>query len=161
TASVSFTVTFSESVTGVDASDFALTTTGLSGASVTNVSGSGTIYTVTVHSGTGTGTLRLDLLDDDSVQDAAGNALGGTGTGDGTVRLNLLDDDSVQDAAGNRLGGTGAGNGNFTTGQTYTIDKTPSAVVSINRADPDPSNAADVHFTVSFGESVTGVDPSD
>src|SRR5205823_141357 len=36
---LSFTVTFSKSVTGVDQSDFSLTTTGVSGASITNLTG--------------------------------------------------------------------------------------------------------------------------
>ncbi|HEX3727766.1 MAG TPA: Ig-like domain-containing protein, partial [Pirellulales bacterium] len=83
-ASVHFTVTFSEDVTGVDATDFAPVTTGsLSGASITNVSGSGSSYDVTVSTGTGNGTLALELVDDDSIQDAANLPLGGEGTGDG------------------------------------------------------------------------------
>lgn len=44
-----------------------------------------------------------------------------TGTGTGTIRLNVLDDDTIVDVVGNKLGGTGVGNGGFTTGQTYTI----------------------------------------
>ena len=43
-ASVNFTVTFSENVTGVDTYDFALTTTGVTEASITLVSGSGNTY---------------------------------------------------------------------------------------------------------------------
>jgi predicted outer membrane repeat protein len=95
-ASVDFTVTFSESVTGVNTADFVATPGGdVTGALVTNVSGSGTTYTVTV----------------------------GTGTGDGTIRLDVVDNDSIKDGSNNPLGGTGAGNGNFTTGQEYTIIK--------------------------------------
>ena len=95
-ASVTFTVTFSKAVTGVDASDFALTTAGsLSGVSVTSVSGSGSTYSVTVSTGTGTGTLRLDVIDNDTIIDADGNP----------------------------LGGSGFGNGNFTDGEIYTIQK--------------------------------------
>ena len=60
-ASVQFTVTFSGAATGVTTSAFNLTTTGLTGAAVTSVSGSGTTYTVTVNTGTGDGTLRLDV----------------------------------------------------------------------------------------------------
>ncbi|MCX8125984.1 MAG: S8 family serine peptidase, partial [Dehalococcoidia bacterium] len=60
-ASVDFTVTFSEAVSGVDASDFSLTTTGITGAGVSSVGGSGATYTVTVNTGAGDGTLRLDL----------------------------------------------------------------------------------------------------
>src|SRR5262249_1908456 len=132
-ASVHFTVTFSESVTGVDTTDFALTTAGVAGASITGVSGSGSSYTVTVN----------------------------TGSGDGTIRLDVTDNDSITDAATNPLGGPGAGNGSFIAGQVYTIDKTAPTVSSITRADASPTNAASVHFTVTFSESVTGVDTSD
>jgi hypothetical protein len=80
-SSVDFTVTFSEVVTGVDATDFSLATTGVVGASVTGVSGSGDTYTVSVNTGTGDGTIRLDVTDDNSIIDAASNALGGAGVG--------------------------------------------------------------------------------
>jgi predicted outer membrane repeat protein len=99
-ANVNFSVTFSESVTGVDISDFILNVSSLTGALVTGVSGSGATYTVTV----------------------------GTGTGNGTIRLDVTDDDSIIDVAGTPLGGTGATNGNFTGGETYTIDKTTPAI---------------------------------
>ncbi|HPP62317.1 MAG TPA: choice-of-anchor Q domain-containing protein [Anaerolineales bacterium] len=94
-AAIDFTVTFSESVTGVDTSDFTLATSGVSGATVSGVSGSGATRTVTVN----------------------------TGSGNGTIRLDLSDDDSIADAGGNLLGGTGAGNGDFTSGETYTVQK--------------------------------------
>ncbi|MBT9512428.1 MAG: DUF4347 domain-containing protein [Acidovorax sp.] len=75
--SVDYTVTFAEGVTGVDSSDFALTATGTvagSIASVTPVSGS--IYTVTVNSITGDGTLRLDLKNAGTgIADAVSNAI--------------------------------------------------------------------------------------
>jgi predicted outer membrane repeat protein len=78
--SVSFLVTFSEDVTGVDsiANDFSLTTTGsVSGAAVTGLSGSGSIYTITVSTGTGTGTIRLDVPISASITDSAANSLDG------------------------------------------------------------------------------------
>lgn len=82
--SLSWTVTFSESVTGVDASDFALVQGGgVSGASITSVTGSGASWTVTAYPGVNTGTLGLNLVDDDSIQDSVANRLGGTGTGNG------------------------------------------------------------------------------
>lgn len=74
---VNFRVTFSRAVTGVDASDFALTTTGVSGATITNISGSGTTYTVTVNTGVNNGTIRLDVLDDDTIVDEDSYPLGG------------------------------------------------------------------------------------
>jgi hypothetical protein len=80
--SVSFTVTFSRVVTGVDKTDFSLTT-GLTGASVTSVSGSGTTYTVVVNTGSGRGFLRLDIIDNDSIMDTGAIPLGGSGIGNG------------------------------------------------------------------------------
>ena len=56
-----YTVTFSDNVTGVDASDFTLTSTGITGASISGVSGSGKTYTVSVNTGSGSGTHRLDF----------------------------------------------------------------------------------------------------
>src|SRR5262249_41915704 len=79
------------------------TTSGLGGASVAAVSGSGSSYTVTVNTGTGDGTLRLDVSDDDSIQDAVGNSLGGTGTG----------------------------NGDFTAGEVYTVHRLASVPVTL------------------------------
>jgi hypothetical protein len=73
---VKFTVTFSEPVTGVDTTDFTLTKTGaITGYSVTNVTNAGAVYTITVNTGTGNGTLRLDVLSDGSILDAANNPL--------------------------------------------------------------------------------------
>lgn len=83
---VSWTVIFSTSVTGVDASDFSFVSAGgVTGASVTSVTpSSGTTYTVTANTGTGTvGTLALKLVDNDSIINASGIPLGGTGTGNG------------------------------------------------------------------------------
>lgn len=83
-ASVQFTVTIASSVTGVDATDFALTTTGtISGASITGVSGSGTTYTVTVNTGSGNGNIQLDLVDDNTIVDSGMRQLGGPDLNDG------------------------------------------------------------------------------
>jgi hypothetical protein len=73
-----FTVTFSEAMLGVDTADFLLTKTGnLSGAIITNVSGSGATYTVTVNTGVGDGTLRLDIPAGAVITDATLTPLGG------------------------------------------------------------------------------------
>ncbi len=131
---VDFNVTFTDAVIGVDPSDFALATTGsISDAFVENVNGSGNAYTVTVN----------------------------TSSGDGDLRLDLIDDDSIQNASGYPLGEPGAGNGNFTTGETYTIDKSAPSVTSSLRADTNPTNAVSVSFIVSFSEPVSGVDMND
>jgi secreted trypsin-like serine protease len=79
---VSFTVTFSESVTGVDESDFNLVTDGVTGAAISlPVIGFGTTYTVNVTTGSGSGVIRLDLVDDDSITNEDSVPLAGTNSG--------------------------------------------------------------------------------
>ncbi len=96
-------VNFSEVVSGVEVGDFALTGAGsVVGASIIGVDGSGTIYTVTI----------------------------GTGTGNGTLRLDLMDNDSIADTLGLPLGGAGMGNGSFSGGEAYTINKTPIVIIT-------------------------------
>ena len=82
---VTWSVVFDRSVTGVDATDFSLVQAGgAAGASITSVTGSGTTWTVTANTGTSSaGTLQLRLVDDDSIRDSFNNPLGGTGTGNG------------------------------------------------------------------------------
>lgn len=61
-ASASYNMTFSEAVTGVDASDFTLVGSGTASASIASVTTSDNItYTVSVNGLAGDGTLRLDL----------------------------------------------------------------------------------------------------
>jgi hypothetical protein len=103
-STIGFTVTFSENVTGIDTiapfSDFAVTTTGVTGASIATVSGSGSTYTVTVSTG--------------------------SGSGNGSIRLDVMDDDSILDTLGHPLGAAGIGNGNFISGQAYSLLKVPT-----------------------------------
>src|SRR5690606_21074934 len=83
--SVIFTVTFSENVTQVDATDFAVATTSTAAGSVSNVTAiSASVYEVTVGSISGDGTIRLDLDDADTdIVDIANNTLtSSTATGD-------------------------------------------------------------------------------
>ncbi|HET9667032.1 MAG TPA: hypothetical protein VFP09_09765, partial [Desertimonas sp.] len=134
-SSVDWTVTFSESVSGVDSSDFALVQSGgVAGASITGVSGSGTTYTVTANTGIGNGSLGLNLNDDDSISDAGGNSLRASG---------------------------GGADGSFT-GQVYTIDKT-GPTVTVNQAvgQSDPTTASQIHFTAVFNEPVVGFQNND
>ncbi|MGL5830974.1 MAG: choice-of-anchor Q domain-containing protein [Candidatus Altimarinota bacterium] len=74
-STVDFTVTFSESVTGVDVADFVLHTSGTVSANINSVTAGPGVYNVNVNSITGSGTLRLDLADTTSIQDIAGNLL--------------------------------------------------------------------------------------
>ncbi|MCI0553760.1 MAG: CSLREA domain-containing protein [Anaerolineae bacterium] len=76
--SVNYTVTFSESVTGVDAGDFSPTMGGsVTGATVGVVTGSGTTWTVPINTGMGDGTIRLDVIDNNTIQDVDLNFLDG------------------------------------------------------------------------------------
>ena len=59
--SVSWDVVFDSTVTGLTESNFTLVNTGLTGPAITDVSGSGTAWTVTASTGTGSGTLGLNL----------------------------------------------------------------------------------------------------
>lgn len=72
-AFLTFTVTFSEAVKNVDTSDFTLDTTGVSGAAITGISGSGTTYFVTLSRGSGNGTIRMDVLAGATIDDLAEN----------------------------------------------------------------------------------------
>lgn len=76
---VVFRATFGEQVSGVDAADFQLTTTGSTTGSIGAVTPvSGTTYDVTVNSVGGTGTLRLDLkASGTGIVDPAGNQIAG------------------------------------------------------------------------------------
>jgi large repetitive protein len=78
-ASLSWTLTFSESVKNVATTNFALAATGLGGTpAITGLSGTGATYTITASTGSGSGSLGLDLTSKGTISDLAGNALGGT-----------------------------------------------------------------------------------
>jgi hypothetical protein len=102
---VRYLVTFTESVTGVGPADFVLTIVsgGIRYASIYSVTGSGATRTVTIY----------------------------TGHQDGTMRLDLIDDDTIKDASANPLGGVGVGNGDFTSGEEYHIKKSLVTAPSI------------------------------
>jgi len=75
-ARVSYTVTFNEAVTGVDPTDFKLVLGGTVGTTLTQVTPvSASVYTVTVSGITGNGTLGLNLVDNNSIRDLAGDGL--------------------------------------------------------------------------------------
>ena len=78
-----FTVTFSEDVTGVTAADFTAVTGGtVADPGGISISGSGSVYTVTVAGVTGDGTLGLNLNNAGTgIADLAGNAIAGGFTG--------------------------------------------------------------------------------
>lgn len=131
---VRFIVNFTEDVNGVDVGDFVLAASGaIANYSIIDAYGSGAAYSVTVY----------------------------TGAGDGTLRLELVDNDSILNMTSIPLGGLGAGNANFSSGETYIINKNAPFVTSILRADPSPTAAESVRFLVAFSEPVSGVDSAD
>ena len=109
-ASVSWTVVFSESVQGVDVSDFRLVNSGLTSPTITGANGSGSSYTISASTGTSSsGSLGLNLFNDGTIHDLAGNALGSPASGNTFV------------------------------GQVYVIDKTapPTPVITYRPDDPN------------------------
>ena len=135
-ATVAFTVTFDRAVTGVDTADFHVTTTGdQSGASIGTVSGGPTIWSITVNTvNLVTGTIRLDLVDDDSIITSAIPPV--------------------------PLGMTGVGNGNFSSGEVYDIDRV-APTVSLSTSVADPTNSSSFTVTVTFSEDMTNFTQDD
>jgi len=129
---VHYLLTFSEPVSGVDASDFTLSAPGLTGAAITNISGSGSTRIITV----------------------------GTGGGNSTspIILTLNNNGSIIDNLSNVLDMGSS----YTTppADQYTIDNPPCLCSNI-RMDPSPTSATTLHFSVSFTEPVTGVTIAD
>ena len=121
-----YTVSFSEAVTGVDASQFALITSGVSGASITSVTevpgSGGTQYTIEVS----------------------------TGSGDGTIELNLIGA-GITDIAGNPLNAP-----TTISGPTYTIDKTPPDAPVVSGIAPDSGSSSSDGLTNSTTVTVNG-----
>jgi hypothetical protein len=130
-SSVTFTATFSETVSGIDVADFQLSNTGTATGNIASVSGaSGATVTVTVDTIEGSGTLRLDLIDNDSIVDEGNNPLGGSGAQ------------------------------SFTSGTVHTVDRMPPSVQQITVAST-AAGADSATFTVTFSEEVSGVDAGD
>jgi hypothetical protein len=117
-ASVSWTVSFSESVTGVATSNFSLSASGFSTTpTITGLSGSGATYTVTA------------------------NTDGSTPSGSASLQLNLSSAGAIKDAAGNGLTGVPFN------GQTYTVDKTAPPAPTIGSVPASLSNSASASFS--------------
>ena len=77
-SSVSWKLVFSASVTGVQASNFTLVpSSGLTGTSITSVTGAGTTWTVLASTGSGSGTLGLSLTSAGTIKDSSNKGLQG------------------------------------------------------------------------------------
>ena len=131
---VTWLVAFSEPVTGIDLTDFALVDFGgtVVGESLISVSASNSsLVQVTADTGSGgSGDLRLDVIYPFA---------------------------TITNASGSRLVTS------FTSGEAYTMDKTRPTVVYINRLDPvsQTTSNASVVYRVRFSEPVVDIAPDD
>ena len=127
-------VTFDEHVANVDAADFAVSGTAATVTAVDEVTAS-TVYDVTVSGG--------DLADLN-----------------GTVTLGFASDQDIEDTAGTALSDTAP---TGTNENTYAVDNTAPAVLSIERQDPatSPTKADSLTWRVTFDEHVANVDAAD
>lgn len=132
---VSFIVSFSEGVRGINVSDFQLVGTAAPGAYISSIAG---------NEDSSSRTVTVDI----------------TNSPNGTLRLDFIDDGSVYDKNWNAIGGEGPGNGNFTSGQSYLVDKgDPLPVITPNI--PEPTLLSSVPVTVTFNKEVTGFTATD
>ena len=137
--SLVYRATFSESVTGVGTSDFVLSTGGGNAGtgSVTSISGSGSVYYVTVTAAQD-GTYNLDLVSSGhGIKDAADNSLTNTTSTTGTDET-------------------------YTVSITVTDTAAPT-ILSIERNNPSSAVTSTrvLTYKVTFSEDVTGVDKAD
>ena len=137
--SLIYEVTFSESVTGVTSSDFILSLVGSNAGtgSITGISGSGSVYYVTV-SAAQDGTYNLDLVSSGhGIRDAANNLLNNTTPTTGTDETYTV--------------------------STAVIDNTNPRLASIERYNPATENtdSQTLVYKAIFSEDVTGVTVSD
>ncbi|WP_435008425.1 Ig-like domain repeat protein [Tundrisphaera lichenicola] len=136
--SVTYTVTFNQAVDNVSSDDFKVVASGggLQYQAPVIVSASqGTVFSVEIDGIRGSGTLRLDLIDHDSIA-----ALNGDGP----------------------IGGVGDYNGSYQ-GQSYTINQVFPTVLSIEGTTPTigATDASTLVYTVTFNKDVTGVTVDD
>lgn len=131
--SVTFAVNFSESVTGVDVSDFLLITGGTAQGTISSVSGSGSTYTVTVSGISGSGSIGIIVK---------------------------FSETGITDLAGNPLIGGFNGGETYTVSPANTSAPVVSSIV---RQSPTEQNttATSVTFAIQFSQPVNGVDISD
>ena len=146
---VEFDVLFNEPVTGVGAGDFALVLNGVTVAMPIIVAGSGDEYTVTVSGiSSGSGSVGLNLSDNGSIRDVAGNPLQGggkasfqsqstftVGTKPASVAVGDVNRDGIPDMVVANSGANsvsvllGVGNGAFQPQQTFATGRRPASVV--------------------------------
>ena len=173
---VRYLVRFSEPVTGVDPSDFSLTLTGsVTATTPVSVVGGGDIYAVTVSNVSGTGSLTLNLVDDGTIKDAAGNPLQpipgsflpqhtfAVGSGPDSIAVGDLNGDgkpdlAVANGASNSISILlGNGNGTFLPQSTFATALRPTLVmIADGNADGKPDLAVIENEVVIFAGNGDG-----
>ncbi|MDB5388886.1 MAG: vcbs repeat-containing protein, partial [Planctomycetaceae bacterium] len=168
-SALQYAATFSENVSGVDPSAFSLTTTGVSGASISSIvqGADAAHYTISISSGSGAGTIGLNITGS-NVMDQAGNGFGGgafsnaPGTpiavsstpansyladvnGDGNLDLIYAASSSVSVALGN-------GNGTFGAQRAFEMGSSSTGMVI---ADFNGDGRPDIASSSYFGANVT------
>ena len=128
-ATVSWTVIFNQSVTGVDATAFTLAASGVSGAFITSVTGSGTTWTVTANTGIGSGTLGLNQTGPGLIVPTLSGTFTGqvyTITATPTLAEYRMDEAAWNGTAGEVVDSSGSGNNAQAFNSASTIGTTPA-----------------------------------
>ncbi|MFN9473487.1 DUF4347 domain-containing protein, partial [Acidovorax sp.] len=167
--SVNFTVKFSESVSGVDTSDFSLTKGNTANGTISSVTGSGNTYTVTVNSISGDGTVRLDLKSSGTgIKDTSNNAIPGGYT---AGQLYTIDNTGPAVASVN----SSSANGTYKAGdsvsirvifsETVIVTGTPQLTLEtgatdqvVNYASGGSTNTLTFKYTVQAGDTTADLD---
>ncbi len=146
-STIAFTVTFNEAAVGVSAANFQPAVTGTVATTLTQVTPvSPSVYTVTVNGVTGNGTVGLNLVNDTSIHDLAGDILQSppaafqaqqtfaTGSQPRSVALADVNGDGIPDLVVANEGSNtvsvllGNGNGTFQAQQTFATGNDPAAL---------------------------------
>ncbi len=114
-------------------SDFTVIGSGITGAVISELTGSGANYTLTVTNISGNGTLAVSLADNDTIIDSISLPLRAVGTSPSI----------------------------FTSSPLLFIDQAPPQVVTLAASNPSITRAPSVSFRLTFSENVSGVDVSD
>jgi hypothetical protein len=149
-SSDAWTVTFSQSVSGVTAADFSTALTGTAGDTSLSISGGGTTYTLTANGATGDGTLGLNLkANSTGITDSSGDAV----TAGFTGQIYTIQHSAPVVTTSNISvsGGSGPG-GAFEIGDTVTAEWDDSASGD-NNTDTISAGGVTMNFSAFGGSS--------
>ena len=77
-----------------------------------------------------------------------------TGSGDGTLGLNLVDNDTIVDTSNRKLVGTGTNTDGSFTGQVFTIDRTAPTVTAVAPTENANNVAVGTNVDATFSEDM-------